>query len=173
MHGASKAKGSATSSSATSAKSTIIHVLRCFEDDDIQHVENKVDPVADAETVETELLLSRSREHEARPRFREKGGAGRQGSQVQHRCSARHDLLRDGKPARLTDPKDADEERILRRGRIANAQPVLYVAMSKKRTPHRQCAQRSRLRARQGRRAQAVIVSAAISANSAWTTKNA
>ena len=36
----------------------IIHVLRCFEDDDIQHVENKVDPVADAETVETELLLS-------------------------------------------------------------------------------------------------------------------
>src|SRR6476646_3799286 len=36
----------------------IVHVLRCFEDDDIQHVENKVDPIADAETVETELLLA-------------------------------------------------------------------------------------------------------------------
>src|SRR4028119_57236 len=35
----------------------IVHVLRCFEDDDIQHVENKVDPIADGETVETELLL--------------------------------------------------------------------------------------------------------------------
>ena len=36
----------------------IVHVLRCFENDDIQHVENKVDPIADAETVETELMLS-------------------------------------------------------------------------------------------------------------------
>jgi ribosome-binding ATPase len=36
----------------------IVHVLRCFENDDIQHVSNKVDPVADAEVVETELLLS-------------------------------------------------------------------------------------------------------------------
>src|SRR6476646_870351 len=36
----------------------IVHVLRCFEDDDIQHVSNKVDPLADAEVVETELLLS-------------------------------------------------------------------------------------------------------------------
>ena len=36
----------------------IVHVLRCFEDDDIQHVSNKVDPLADAEVVETELLLA-------------------------------------------------------------------------------------------------------------------
>src|SRR6185436_19908494 len=36
----------------------IVHVLRCFEDDDIQHVANKVDPIADAEVVETELMLS-------------------------------------------------------------------------------------------------------------------
>ncbi|MGJ8537416.1 MAG: GTPase, partial [Parasphingopyxis sp.] len=36
----------------------IVHVLRCFEDDDIQHVENTIDPIADAETVETELLLA-------------------------------------------------------------------------------------------------------------------
>src|SRR5919112_6888177 len=36
----------------------IVHVLRCFENDDIQHVDNRVDPIADAETVETELMLS-------------------------------------------------------------------------------------------------------------------
>jgi GTP-binding protein YchF len=36
----------------------IVHVLRCFENDDIQHVANKVDPLADAEVVETELLLA-------------------------------------------------------------------------------------------------------------------
>src|SRR5262245_61483523 len=36
----------------------IIHVLRCFENDDIQHVDNRVDPISDAETVETELMLS-------------------------------------------------------------------------------------------------------------------
>src|SRR5215204_408894 len=36
----------------------IVHVLRCFEDDDITHVEGRIDPVSDAETVETELMLS-------------------------------------------------------------------------------------------------------------------
>ena len=36
----------------------IVHVLRCFEDDDITHVEGKIDPVSDAETVETELMLA-------------------------------------------------------------------------------------------------------------------
>src|ERR1043165_6299771 len=36
----------------------IVHVLRCFENDDITHVEGRIDPVADAETVETELILS-------------------------------------------------------------------------------------------------------------------
>ena len=36
----------------------IVHVLRCFEDDDVTHVENRVDPIADAETVETELMLA-------------------------------------------------------------------------------------------------------------------
>src|ERR1700741_3937421 len=36
----------------------IVHVLRCFEDDDITHVENRIDPIGDAETVETELMLA-------------------------------------------------------------------------------------------------------------------
>ena len=36
----------------------IVHVLRCFEDGDVTHVEGRVDPIADAETVETELMLA-------------------------------------------------------------------------------------------------------------------
>src|ERR671922_1181241 len=36
----------------------VAYVLRCFEDDDITHVENSIDPIADAETVETELMLA-------------------------------------------------------------------------------------------------------------------
>src|SRR5205814_9871316 len=36
----------------------VVHVLRCFEDDDITHVENRIDPIGDAETVETELMLA-------------------------------------------------------------------------------------------------------------------
>src|SRR5918995_1007470 len=36
----------------------IVHVLRCFEDDDITHVEGRIDPVADDDTVETELMLA-------------------------------------------------------------------------------------------------------------------
>src|SRR3546814_6748010 len=55
----------------------IVHVLRCFEDDDIQHVENKVDPVADAETVETELLLADLESLEKRdPAFQKKATGG-------------------------------------------------------------------------------------------------
>jgi ribosome-binding ATPase len=59
----------------------IIHVLRCFEDDDIQHVANKVDPISDAETVETELMLSDLDSLEKRVPAAQKK-AGRQGSKA-------------------------------------------------------------------------------------------
>ena len=60
----------------------IVHVLRCFENDDIQHVDNKIDPLSDAETVETELMLSDLESLEKRvPAAQKKGGAGRQGSE--------------------------------------------------------------------------------------------
>ena len=69
----------------------IVHVLRCFENDDIQHVDNKVDPIADAEMVETELLLSDLESLEKRvPALAQEGPAGRQGSEDRRRrCSAR------------------------------------------------------------------------------------
>ena len=107
----------------------IVHVLRCFEDDDIQHVENRVDPVADAETVETELLLSDLESLEKRvPAFAKKAtGGDKEAKAAAAVLGQALDLLRAGKPARLTEPKDPEEERILRQAQLLTTKPVLYV----------------------------------------------
>ena len=107
----------------------IVHVLRCFEDDDIQHVENKVDPVADAETVETELLLSDLESLEKRvPAFAKKATSGdKEAKAAASVLGQALDLLRQGKPARLTEPKDPEEERILKQAQLLTTKPVLYV----------------------------------------------
>jgi GTP-binding protein YchF len=107
----------------------IVHVLRCFEDDDIQHVENKVDPVADAETVETELLLADLESLEKRvPAFAKKAAQGDKEAKIAASVLGQAlDLLREGKPARLTDPKDEEEARVLRTAQLLTSKPVLYV----------------------------------------------
>ena len=107
----------------------IVHVLRCFEDDDIQHVENKVDPVADAETVETELLLADLESLEKRvPAFAKKAAQGDKEAKIAASVLGQAlDLLRDGKPARLVEPKDAEEARVLRTAQLLTSKPVLYV----------------------------------------------
>jgi len=107
----------------------IVHVLRCFEDDDIQHVENKVDPVADAETVETELLLADLESLEKRvPAFAKKAAQGDKEAKIASSVLGQTlDLLREGKPARLVEPKDDEEARVLRTAQLLTSKPVLYV----------------------------------------------
>ena len=107
----------------------IVHVLRCFEDDDIQHVENKVDPIADAETVETELMLADLESLEKRvPAFAKKAAQGdKEAKAAASVLGQALDLLREGKPARLTRPKDDDETRIFAQAQLLTAKPVLYV----------------------------------------------
>ena len=107
----------------------IVHVLRCFEDGDVTHVEGKVDPIADAETVETELMLADLESLEKRvPALQKKGQAGDKEAKAAATVLARAlDLLRDGKPARLTEAKDADEARHLDQAQLLTAKPVLYV----------------------------------------------
>jgi GTP-binding protein YchF len=107
----------------------IVHVLRCFEDDDIQHVENKVDPVADAETVETELLLADLESLEKRvPAFAKKAAQGDKEAKIAASVLGQAlDLLRDGKPARLVEPRDEEEARVLRTAQLLTSKPVLYV----------------------------------------------
>ena len=82
----------------------IVHVLRCFEDDDIQHVANKVDPLADAEVVETELLLADLESLEKRvPAAAKRATSGDKEAKLMASVLGQAlELLKDGKPARLT-----------------------------------------------------------------------
>ena len=107
----------------------IVHVLRCFENDDIQHVANKVDPIADAEVVETELLLSDLESLEKRvPALLKKGTQGDKEAKIAASVLGQAlELLREGKPARLTVPKDEEEARHFAQAQLITAKPVLYV----------------------------------------------
>ena len=143
----------------------IVHVLRCFEDDDIQHVENKVDPVADAETVETELLLADLESLEKRvPAFQKKATSGDKEAKVAASVLGQAlDLLRAGKPARLTEPRDVEEERILKQAQLLTVKPVLYVCNVEEANAANGNAHSEAVFARaKAEGAQAVIVSAAI-----------
>jgi GTP-binding protein YchF len=107
----------------------IVHVLRCFEDDDITHVEGRIDPVADAETVETELMLSDLESLERRvPNLIKKGqGGDKEAKTAAAALQKALDLLREGKPARLAQPTDADEARHLAQAQLLTGKPVLYI----------------------------------------------
>jgi len=107
----------------------IVHVLRCFEGGDVTHVEGRVDPVADAETVETELMLADLDSLEKRvPALVKKAQQGDKEAKVQASVLGQAlELLRDSKPARLTEAKDVEEKLALDRAQLLTAKPVLYV----------------------------------------------
>jgi hypothetical protein len=107
----------------------IVHVLRCFEGGDVTHVEGRVDPIADAETVETELMLADLESLEKRvPNLAKKATQGDKEAKVQASVLGQAlELLRDSKPARLTVPKDAEEAIALERAQLLTAKPILYV----------------------------------------------
>jgi hypothetical protein len=107
----------------------IVHVLRCFEEGDVTHVEGRVDPVADADTVETELMLADLESLEKRvPALAKKAQQGDKEAKVQASVLGQAlDLLRDSKPARLTQPRDSEEKVALERAQLLTAKPVLYV----------------------------------------------
>ncbi|MDP4539286.1 redox-regulated ATPase YchF [Qipengyuania sp. DY56-A-20] len=107
----------------------VVHVLRCFEDDDIQHVANKVDPISDAEVVETELLLSDLESLEKRvPNAQKRATGGDKEAKIMASVLGQAlELLREGKPARLTQPRDEEEARVFAQAQLLSAKPVLYV----------------------------------------------
>ncbi|TIO06981.1 redox-regulated ATPase YchF [Mesorhizobium sp.] len=108
----------------------IVHVLRCFEDDDIAHVEGRIDPVADAETVETELMLADLDSLERRiVQFRKRAsGKDKEAMTVLPMMEAALELLQAGKPARILLNGIAPEDlRILQGLNLLTSHPVLYV----------------------------------------------
>src|SRR5215210_3878330 len=107
----------------------IVHVLRCFESGDVTHVEGRVDPIADAETVETELMLADLDSLERRvPNLVKKAQQGDKEAKIEASVLAQAlELLRASKPARLTKPKDVEEAKALQRAQLLTGKPVLYV----------------------------------------------
>jgi ribosome-binding ATPase len=106
----------------------VAYVLRCFEDSDVSHVENRIDPVADADTVETELMLADLESCEKRvANLEKKARSGDKESKAQLTLIEKAlVLLREGKPARLLEvsPEDEADFRALQ---LLTAKPVLYV----------------------------------------------
>ncbi|MDK2775975.1 MAG: redox-regulated ATPase YchF, partial [Tabrizicola sp.] len=106
----------------------IAHVLRCFEDGDITHVEGRIDPVADAETIETELMLADLESVERRlAALAKKLRGGDQDTLDQDRLlRAALAALEAGKPARtlVIAEEDRKQWRMLQ---LLTAKPVLYV----------------------------------------------
>ena len=145
----------------------IVHVLRCFEDGDVTHVEGKIDPIADAETVETELMLADLESLEKRvPNLAKKATQGDKEAKVAASVLGQAlELLREGKPARLTVPKDEDEARAFALAQLLTAKPVLYVCNVEEASAAEGNAQSARVfeKAR-AEGAEAVVVSAAIEA---------
>ncbi|MBA4757906.1 redox-regulated ATPase YchF [Sphingosinicella sp.] len=107
----------------------IVHVLRCFENGDITHVDGRVDPIADAETVETELMLSDIESLERRvPALVKKGQGGDKEAKIAGAVLGRAlEVLQEGRPARMVEPKDEEEARVLAQAQLLTAKPVLYV----------------------------------------------
>ena len=105
----------------------IVHVLRCFEGD-VVHVENRVDPVADAETVETELMLADldSVERRIAPLEKRAKTADKEAKEQFALMSKALVLLRDGKPARRADLTPEEREPFRQLG-LLTQKPVLYV----------------------------------------------
>jgi len=106
----------------------VVHVLRCFEDSDVTHVDGKVDPIADAETVETELMLADMESLERRQGPLEKRVRGGEKEALKQTILVERALaaLRDGKPARMVDVA-AEERRAWLGLQLLTAKPVLYV----------------------------------------------
>ncbi|MEO1276046.1 MAG: redox-regulated ATPase YchF [Pseudomonadota bacterium] len=106
----------------------IAHVLRCFEDDDVTHVEGRVDPLADADTIETELMIAdlESVERRLQNLSRKIRGGDKEAVEQAALLERARAALEDGRPARTVEVA-AEELRSWRMLQLLTSKPVLYV----------------------------------------------
>jgi len=109
----------------------VIHVVRCFDDDDVTHVEGRINPVADIETVETELMLADLDSLERRADGLEKKSRGtdkdaKEAKETLDLINRALVLLREGKPARFVVRK-VEEEKAFHMLGLLTSMPVVYV----------------------------------------------
>jgi GTP-binding protein YchF len=130
VRGASKGEGLGNQFLANIRESdAIVHVLRCFEDDDVTHVEARIDPVSDAETVDTELMLSdlESLERRIIP-IEKRAKTGEKDALLPYQLMTKAlNLLREGRPARHAELTPEEREPYRQLG-LLTQKPVLYVS---------------------------------------------
>jgi len=107
----------------------IIYVLRCFEDEDITHVDGRIDPMSDFETIETELMLADLESLEKRKPGLEKKlkQNDKDAIQTMRLIELAIAALEDGKPARTVEI-DEDDKKAWKMLQLLTSKPVLYVA---------------------------------------------
>jgi GTP-binding protein YchF len=166
VRGASKGEGLGNQFLANIRETdAIIHVLRCFEDSDVTHVEGSVDPIRDAETVETELMLADLDSLEKRFTSLQKKARGgdRESAATVAIMEPLIAALQAGRPARTAIP--AGEAEAVRRLQLITSKPVLYVCNVEEASAATGNAHSARVAAQAAREGAAyVVVSAAIEA---------
>ena len=107
----------------------VVYVLRCFEDEDITHVDGRIDPLADFEVVETELMLADLESLEKRRANLEKKAKGQDKDAKAELALVDKALavLREGKPAR-TAKVDEDDAKAWKGLQLLTTKPILFVA---------------------------------------------
>src|SRR3954468_932908 len=129
VKGASKGEGLGNQFLATIREvDAIAHVVRCFDNGDITHVAGKIDPIADIETIETELMLADLESLEKRLDALEKKAKGndKEAKEQLDLVQRALTLLREGQPARLVERKPEEEKAFAMLG-LMTSKPVLYV----------------------------------------------
>jgi GTP-binding protein YchF len=107
----------------------IAHVVRCFEDDNVLHVDNRVSPAADVETITTELVLKDLENVQKRldkARKMAKGNDPLEKAAV-GLCERLEKLLDSGKRALLLEVQNDDEAKVLREMQLMTSKPLFYV----------------------------------------------
>ncbi|MBL0849081.1 MAG: redox-regulated ATPase YchF [Candidatus Liberibacter ctenarytainae] len=131
VRGASKGEGLGNQFLANIREAdAIVHVLRCFEDENIIHVEDRVNPLRDIEIIEMELMLSdlERLERSCEQNKKHKNHKSEEASLMQSIVSASIRLIEEGKSVRtLFKSLDSDSIRILKSLNLLTSKPVLYV----------------------------------------------
>lgn len=106
----------------------IVHVLRCFDDEDVTHVDGRIDPIEDAETIETELMLADLESIEKRlTNLTRKIKGGDKDSLLTHELLEKaKTAIETGQPARSVEIDD-DEKKIWESLTLLSSKPVLFV----------------------------------------------
>jgi GTP-binding protein YchF len=106
----------------------IIYMLRCFDDGDITHVEGRIDPLSDAEIIETELVLADLESLEKRlPALQKKAKGDKDAKEQAELMEKLLAVVSEGKPARSYSPLNDAERKHMAQMQLLTGKPVLYV----------------------------------------------